>query len=373
MPKDFKIVFDIIPRSSSTGFTSILHITGDDQDYTTSASRIPAIYFNPGSTALYIRFGGPSRSCEEDDNQFPGLTSKPLPIGQTTQVTINAIGSVVQVLFNKTAVGLQVLKCDRVYGKAVIYVSDPWYPAADATVKNLFIRATDQFLIPEVSNNWRLSPSTFGIVNVPVDYSISFTITPKSVLNEWGSIFHVSHDGHDLGSKGTRMPAMWFYPGTTQLYVRMDGDTFQDDGITQTAALPVGYPTKVTMTTIAQVFQITFNDTIMAGFWRAPSTRHSGLGYLFMSDPFYSAADATMRNFSIASAVSFTGVDIAAPRTLSPAIFGSIDVPKDYMLTFDLTPTAITDGWGSIVHFSRDQSDLGTLGSRMPGIWYASI
>jgi hypothetical protein len=48
---------------------------------------------------------------------------------------------------------------------------------------------------------------------------------------------------------------------------------------------------------------------------------------------------------------------------------------QDYKLEFDITPSAIvTDtssgGWGSIIHFSSNESDWGMLGSRSPAIWF---
>jgi hypothetical protein len=41
-------------------------------------------------------------------------------------------------------------------------------------------------------------------------------------------------------------------------------------------------------------------------------------------------------------------------------------VPADYALSFDVTPLAIQGGWGSIIHYTGDESNAGPKG-RMPG------
>jgi hypothetical protein len=48
---------------------------------------------------------------------------------------------------------------------------------------------------------------------------------------------------------------------------------------------------------------------------------------------------------------------------------GTIDMPRDYILSFDITPHGVVTSWGNLMHFSQTNQNNNGGGSRMPGIW----
>ena len=50
--------------------------------------------------------------------------------------------------------------------------------------------------------------------NIPLDYRISFEITPQNRVQEgWSNIFHITATGQNCCNYGDRIPGVWFYPG----------------------------------------------------------------------------------------------------------------------------------------------------------------
>ena len=69
-------------------------------------------------------------------------------------------------------------------------------------------------------------------IDIPLDYEIGLDITPNSKLeNGWGSIVHFTATGGDCCGYGSRIPGVWFWPGTRKLMV-VDGHTANGDSHT---------------------------------------------------------------------------------------------------------------------------------------------
>ena len=64
------------------------------------------------------------------------------------------------------------------------------------------------------------------------DYKLQFVITPRGIEGNWSNILlFTKHDnGTDWGDLGCRSPAIWFFPGSLQLHIRIGaaggGDSF---------------------------------------------------------------------------------------------------------------------------------------------------
>jgi hypothetical protein len=59
---------------------------------------------------------------------------------------------------------------------------------------------------------------------VSKNYRLSFNIQPLGILKEWANIIHFSSDGSDCCKFGSRSPAIWFFPNSLRLHVRI-GDS----------------------------------------------------------------------------------------------------------------------------------------------------
>ncbi len=85
MTQDYTLSFDITPNGKVQNWGSILHFT-TGEDYGTPGTRVPALFFNPNSTLLHVRFDTIS-SINGGFDGIPGCS-----IGATTTVIIECQG-----------------------------------------------------------------------------------------------------------------------------------------------------------------------------------------------------------------------------------------------------------------------------------------
>jgi hypothetical protein len=88
------------------------------------------------------------------------------------------------------------------------------------------------------------NPLTANNVNMTQDYTLSFDITPKGTVNNWGSILHFT-TGQDYGTPGTRVPALFFNPGSTLLHVRFDTLSSVNGGFDGIPGCSIGATTNI--------------------------------------------------------------------------------------------------------------------------------
>lgn len=53
------------------------------------------------------------------------------------------------------------------------------------------------------------------------DYKLQFVITPRAIQGGWSNIIHLTGNDGDWGALGCRSPAIWFFPGSLKLHVRI--------------------------------------------------------------------------------------------------------------------------------------------------------
>ena len=88
------------------------------------------------------------------------------------------------------------------------------------------------------------NPLTATNVNMTQDYTLSFDITPTALVQSWGSILHFT-TGQDNGTPGTRVPALYFQPNSTLLYVRFDTISSRDGGFVGIPGCSIGATTNI--------------------------------------------------------------------------------------------------------------------------------
>ena len=157
-----------------------------------------------------------------------GLSSfASLPLLQTTNVRVEAVGSDFLLFLNNTLETQVTIKGIRRFGTAFLYASNPWSIPAMAKIAS--IQMTPISAITTVGANLRRL-SQFATINeqliiardysgmntfVPVNYSLSFDITPTGTAN-WGNIIHYSGTGSDGGLR-SRMPGIFVSRATNRL------------------------------------------------------------------------------------------------------------------------------------------------------------
>ena len=165
---------------------------------------IVAIWFVPGTTKLYVRVATTSNS----DEGIGGSTSS-LPINATTTVRVEAFGRDVLLYLNNTFDLKVTVSADRISGAATLYISDPWYTPASASIGSIQMKSISALTATATNFNGLLSQKAVNeVTTVPANYALSFDIKPIGTVSGWGSIIHYTQDKTDLGPKG-RIPGMY--------------------------------------------------------------------------------------------------------------------------------------------------------------------
>jgi hypothetical protein len=357
VPSNYVLSFNITPSGINHAWTNIMHFTKDNTD----GSRMPSIYFWPGSTRLHIRVGS-------DKAANGGIDTVALPMNQTTKVTIQTLGGEGYVFFNNSFAGFFETPGTRFSGTAYFFMSNTWYAPAEARVSNVRMIGTSKMVAPTLSKvpknrAFQVSNGYKGKVEVPYNYTLSFRISPKGVSDSWTNILHYTRDNTD----GSRMPAIYMWPGSTRMHVRVGSDNATNGGI-DAPALPINDTTTVLLQALGSEVFLYFNGTPV-GFYDAPGTRFSGLSYFYLSNTWHQPARVVLDSYSLApcSAPTFTSAKVNSinPVQVQRGYQGKVVVPYNYTLSFKMTPTGTSGSWSNLLHYTRDITD----GSRMPSIY----
>jgi hypothetical protein len=136
-----------------------------------------------------------------------------------------------------------------------------------------------------------------AVVALPDDYTIAFTINPSITQNEgWGSIIHFSATGSNCCNYGDRVPAVWFRPGTRELYI-IDGQPTNGDDACDVAN-PVTPNTDTRVEIAVHQLQVTVkvNGAIVCQEARQDRAIFPTV-HVYASDPWHEPALATLSDF----------------------------------------------------------------------------
>ena len=139
---DWTIEFDIQPLTIKSGWNNILHLSeGGPEDKYLEHPVTPAIWFSSGTSIVVYMTKGTSPSVHV-------VESSALALKQWTSVKIsqtsNAAGNVEFVVkVQDKVIHSEVLSKPREFHDVNVFAGNPWYPAADAMIKNLYIETTE--------------------------------------------------------------------------------------------------------------------------------------------------------------------------------------------------------------------------------------
>jgi len=154
-----------------------------------------------------------------------------------------------------------------------------------------------------------------GSVNIPRgDYTLSFTITMRGTVGDWGSIIHVTK-GANCCNSGDRAPGIWTSPGGTTLHIVFGDETDGNWRIDSTNPLPIGQPVNVSITAQGSSVSATIGNKTYSR--TQPTRRPTGNNYnIYMSDPWYEPANATIENIKYV----VDGVNVPISSTIRPMV-----------------------------------------------------
>ena len=119
----------------------------------TAGDRIPGLWFKKNSGTVLLAQGSAYNLDTESYKYEDGLSSVELPAGEWTTVKVVAAGHHTTMYFN----GTEVLALDtnnqtrHPHDNTKVYLSDPWYQPAPASVKNFKYRALSCVVCERVS------------------------------------------------------------------------------------------------------------------------------------------------------------------------------------------------------------------------------
>jgi hypothetical protein len=138
-----------------------------------------------------------------------------------------------------------------------------------------------------------------GTVSIPANFRLSFDVIPVNVLNGvWGNFVHFTKTGEDNAGGGSRMPAIWFHPGTTKMHVCQDTQTQTNVCINPDEAFPLNALTTLTVESVDLVTTMWFGDQVVGSVTYA-SARHIGDAAFWFTDKWYASADASIENVQL--------------------------------------------------------------------------
>lgn len=142
--------------------------------------------------------------------------------------------------------------------------------------------------------------------------SISFWINISENNPNWRCIFHVSNQNLNCCSVGNRVPAMWIYPGSTNVHFRHSTSNEGNAGpYIDSYQVPMNTPTFIT---------IVINSTNIAFYengkqvgstheFSTPLIAADGTASFYMADPWYAFGGFQIKNFRLYNNV-FTSNDV---------------------------------------------------------------
>jgi len=129
---------------------------------------------------------------------------------------------------------------------------------------------------------------------VSQDYTMEFDFVIKGTVGGWGNIVHVTTN-ENCCEPGQRTPAIWLFPGGTQLHVRV-GDIRDGNWGIDTDGLPTG--TKLHFLLRASGNQVTVSVNGRDYNATQPNQRFSGDALLvYMCDPWHDIPNIDLYNF----------------------------------------------------------------------------
>merc|ERR1740124_491271 len=128
---DYILRLTIEPHGTLNGLSSIIHITngGNCCDYGT---RSPALFFKSKTTFLQYVTGHNSKG------DFASVASKELAIDIKSEIELRVVGRKNTLVINGVEERSRTVKERALLSNVTVYLGNPWHPAADATISNVY-------------------------------------------------------------------------------------------------------------------------------------------------------------------------------------------------------------------------------------------
>lgn len=132
--------------------------------------------------------------------------------------------------------------------------------------------------------------------------SISFWINVSATHRNWRCIFHVSDQDTNCCNVGNRVPAMWIYPGSTNVHFRHSTLVNGNDGpYIDQYQIPMNTPTFITIVLNSTTISFYANGSQIGTTHHFPSPLipAKSNAQFYMADPWHGFGDFQLKNFKL--------------------------------------------------------------------------
>lgn len=355
------VSLDIRPYGNTPYWSNVIHFTADGKNINTHGSRVPAIFFKGRSRKLHI-----CNPVNSDSNYC--FDSEPLILNQYTKVEIKqhqlSDGKFrLEIKIGGESVHSVINDKARFFGNVKVYRSDPWYPTANALIKNLVYGN----LPYEFKLAGRKQINT--IPRYHEVYQVSFDIKPEAqatIPNDWRSIIRFSIKGNNK-VYGSRVPAIFFHRGDHRLHICSAVSNNQNYCVDTPQSLPTNRFTTIKIIQNynengALIYRVFVDGVQLVEVVNTHPRRFKDVK-VHLTDPYYKSANATIKNLIIKSDLGDTIITPEKDYEMTRIPF----IGLQWYLSFDIKPTGTASSLSNIVHITKG-GDESRIGDRVPSV-----
>lgn len=189
-------------------------------------------------------------------------------------------------------------------------------------------------------------PKNMGTIDVNDNWIWNFSITPTGVVpNQWTSLFLVNQGGASNRGNGSRMPALYFFPGRTRLVVSIVGKNNQICDTSPDIDLPLNKTTNVYLSYIDGKVTLKYTGAIQSVATNSCPECSTGSATFYATSPWNPSFVGTISNLSYCTFQSKTRsvLDYKPGRTktaMQQRNYGPMDWSKAS------NPVSVLASWG---------------------------
>ena len=155
-----------------------------------------------------------------------------------------------------------------------------------------------------------------GVFEIKKNWRIRFIVNPKGIVGgQFSSLFHFTRTGKDCCDVGDRMPAIWFWPNTTRLHIRIGDASSGNWGVDPEMNLPLNQDTAVEIVANGNSIRVKINSIEYGYTQPNPGSRPRGNATLW-------APDGTWKGYPRMNG-SLKNLSLFTSDTLIPSNFGN--------------------------------------------------
>jgi len=376
-PTDYSLRFTIEPKGyiDDTGSIILFTTGGNGGQY---GQRVPGIWFLPSTTRFKVY------TYTDSDGDIYYTLPYELELNKKHSIEVHVYGTKSSVYVNGALAYQKTIGTRTQLEQVNVYIGQPWNEPANATISDIsFTEAVDN--TPTFVSNYfysgsQLLPQSVDgqpdavVINPPTDYSLRFTIEPKGVIDNWGSIMKISTNS---GTYGKRVPAIFFRPRSTQLHISINS---VDSGETQhnLPELELNKKHSIEVHVYGTKSSVYVNGNLAETLPIGTRMQLDQVN-VYIGNEEREPANAVISDISFTEAVDNTPTFVSdyfysGSQLITRSVDGQPDAvminpPTDYSLRFTIEPKGVIDDYVSIIHFTTGGNN-GQNGRRVPAIWF---